>query len=161
MFKLCRSLNWVRWLRARNRADAVRLFPICTVRKIVSAKVRLYFKPIFGTPGVSPSRVLAVSCFKQTHDVPVRSRFYAQCRVGLKIFSVSFLRSFRSSITKLRSRACCINKPIVFVMTIFLRICTIWLRQLTARNERSIAIAFFLVSCLDPYFPRMTRMTVQ
>ena len=30
-----------RWLRAKSRADAVRLFPICTVREIVSAKVRI------------------------------------------------------------------------------------------------------------------------
>ena len=40
--KLCRSqIELADWLRAKSRADAVRLIPNYTVRKIVRAKSRL------------------------------------------------------------------------------------------------------------------------
>ena len=40
--KFCRSqIELADWLRAKSRADAIRLIPIYTVRKIVGAESRL------------------------------------------------------------------------------------------------------------------------
>ena len=97
LFKSCWSLNWVRWSRAESRANAVRLLPIYTVRKIVSAKASLWF--ILNQNLVFLAYLFtseqAVNCFKQINDTPVCSQFYAQCRQGLKIFAGSILRRFQ------------------------------------------------------------------
>ena len=82
---------------SRSRANAVRLVPIYTVRKFVSAKACLWF--ILNQNLVCLTylftSVQAVNCFKQINDTPVCSQFYAQRRQGLKIFAESILRSFR------------------------------------------------------------------
>ena len=97
-----------------SKKSSRHLFPIYIVGKIVSAKVRLQFilNQNLVRPAYRLTSVQVVSFFKQINETPVRSRFYAQCRPGLKILFGSFLRSFRSSFTKFRSRACCIKQPI-------------------------------------------------
>ena len=87
----------MRWLRAESRANAVRLVPIYTVRKIVSAKACFWFilnQNLVYLAYLFTS-VQAVNCFKQINDTPICLQFYAQCRPGLKIFAGSILRSFR------------------------------------------------------------------
>ena len=78
-----------------------------TARKIVSAKVRLKFilNRNLVRQAYRLTSVQAVSCFKQTNDAPVRSRFYTQCKPGLKILSGGILRSFRRDPNFARRRA--------------------------------------------------------
>ena len=103
----------MRWLQAKNHADAVCLFPIYPVRKIPNAKVCLEFirNQNLVCPAYRLTSVQAVSCFKQTNDMPVHLRFYAQCRSGQIIYCGSILQF--SVRTKFRSPVCCTNKPIV------------------------------------------------
>ena len=56
--------------------------PIYTVRKIVSAKARLWFilNQNLARSAYRLVSVQAASCFKQTTDMPVRSRFYGRTR---------------------------------------------------------------------------------
>ena len=56
----------------------------CVYNRERKSSSLVYFKPKFGMPNVSPHQ-RTNSQFFQTNDTPEHSRFYAQCRPGLKI----------------------------------------------------------------------------
>ena len=154
--KLCRSLNWVCQLWAKSHADAICLFLIYTVRKIVSAKVYLKFisNQNLVCPACHLTSVQAFSCFKQINDTPYICDFtHSVVRPKNSVWK-HFMQFFAR--TKFRSWACLKINPLYFVMVwpIFrerhVQIRIVWLKQLTARKKWLIAIALFLLNAKIP-----------